>query len=249
MQNGSLRLTKQKLSSENGYANTIMSVRIKRSACVRPSRKLYQILVHNRGAGHLQMFFVLALATGARPSSVLSLTKFQCDLERRLINLSPPGFSRTKKRRPIIPMCNTAARWIKACNAGPLVSSNGKTPLNDIFPPWREYKRAAGLPEDFTPGCIRHTVASELRRRGVPRWHLEALGGWRSDGGQTVERYAKFEPDYLRPAVEAIEELFEDIADRIETSLYPECAPIARHLPVGMVELRGIEPLTSTLRT
>ncbi|MFQ5564201.1 MAG: tyrosine-type recombinase/integrase [Parvularculaceae bacterium] len=196
---------------------------------------------------YLHMYFVLALSTGARPSAITPLTKFQCDMERGLINLSPPGHVETKKRRPVVPMCATARRWIEACPTGPLVTANGRTPVSEIFPVWREYKRKAGLSEEFTPASIRHTVASELRRRGVPKWDVEGLGGWRSAGGHTAERYAKYDPNYLRPAVEAIEALFADIAKAAKTSLYPKSAPVARQLPAELVGARGIEPRTSTM--
>ncbi len=196
---------------------------------------------------YLQMFFVLALATGARPSSIVALTKFQCDVDRRLINLNPPDHAETNKRRPVVPMCATVKPWIEACKTGPLVTSNGRTPLEDIFAPWRRFKREAGLPEAFTPASLRHTVASELRRRGVPKWDVEGLGGWRSGGGHTAERYAKYDPNYLKAAVEGIDALFADIAKAAETSLYPQRAPVARQLPAEVVGARGFEPRTSTM--
>ena len=48
---------------------------------------------------HLRMFFVLALSTAGRKSAILELTRFQCDLDRGLIDLNQPDRSRNKKRR------------------------------------------------------------------------------------------------------------------------------------------------------
>ena len=67
---------------------------------------------------HLRMFLLLLLGTAARPEAVLQLTRFQCDLERRLIDLNPPGRVQNKKRRPVVPMPDFLAPWIEAAGAG-----------------------------------------------------------------------------------------------------------------------------------
>ena len=173
---------------------------------------------------YLQFFFVMALATGGRPQAVTELTRDRCDLTKRLIDLNNPELEVTKKRRAIVPMADCVIPWVEECESGPLITSNGFEPIQDIFAPWRKYRRLAGLSERFTPHSIRHTVASEMRRRGVPKWDVEGYGGWRSAGGQTAERYAKYDANYLKEAKEAVESLINEVANQTESGLNPKDA-------------------------
>jgi len=121
--------------------------------------------------------------------------------------------------------------------------------------------RAAGLME-LTPYTLRHTVATELRRRGVPVWEVAGLLG-HSSGYRTTERYAKFGADHLSAAVRAIDAYFADLLPRLRgQALGPapgylrlscvlagqEKGPALRARPLNLlVEPSGIEPLTSTM--
>ena len=58
---------------------------------------------------------------------------------------------------------------------------------------------------------MRHTVASEMRKRGVPVWEVAGFLG-HSSGYKTTERYAKYGPDHLSQAVRAIDGFFADLA-------------------------------------
>ena len=46
------------------------------------------------------------------------------------------------------------------------------------------------------PYTIRHTMATELRKRGVPPWEVSGMLGHRSEH-KTTEIYAHYAPDYL----------------------------------------------------
>jgi len=72
-----------------------------------------------------------------------------------------------------------------------------------LNPAGREVRKRAGLDADVIPYTIRHTVAAELRRRGVPEWECRGFMGHRSGG--ITERYAKFQPDHLGAAVMAVD--------------------------------------------
>ena len=102
-----------------------------------------------------------------------------------------------------------------------------------------------------TAYTIRHTVAAELRRRGVAVWEVAGFLGHTS-GYKTTERYAKFGPDHLGEAVRALDTFFEDLSDVLgglpqildSTRLRASCV-----LPslIKLVEPTGIEPVTSTM--
>ena len=96
------------------------------------------------------MFLAILLNTGARPNAILALTRFQIDLERRLLNLQPPGRDETKKRNPVLPITDALLPWLRAATGDYLVSWHGK-PLASIKSAWRRARARAGLPQDFTP--------------------------------------------------------------------------------------------------
>ncbi len=75
---------------------------------------------------HVQMFFLLLVGTMGRPKAVLDLTRFACNVDRRLVDMNPPGRDQTKKRRPIVPMVETLVPWIETVASGPLVHHHGR---------------------------------------------------------------------------------------------------------------------------
>jgi len=112
---------------------------------------------------------------------------------------------------------------------------------------------------EITPYTLRHTMAAELRRRGIPQWELAGMMG-HSIGYKTTERYAKFGPDHLGGAARAIEAYFADLkallgggallgplVTQVRAScVLPGQAPRAKTLG-KLVEPRRIELLTSTM--
>ena len=159
---------------------------------------------------HLRMFILLLLGTAARPSAVLELTREQCDLERGLIDLNPPGRVQTKKRRPVVPMPDFLRPWIKQAPAGALVQFRGKAVVK-VNKTWRDARAAAGLDDAVVPYTIRHTIATELRTRGVPELELAGLLGHSMPNFRTTGRYAKYAPNHLSAARAAIDEFVTDI--------------------------------------
>ena len=209
---------------------------------------------------HLRMYLLLAYGTAARPEAILELTSFQVDCDARIIQMNPPGRPQTKKRRPAIPMCETLRQVLRGLPAGPIVRYNGWA-LGSIKTAFHKARDRAGLGKDVTPYTIRHTMASEMRKRGVPVWEVAGFLG-HSSGYRTTERYAKYGPDHLSQAVRAIDGFFADLAavctplrDQIIPRLRASCVlpgrPSNARSPsnplIGLVEPRGIEPLTSTM--
>jgi integrase len=208
---------------------------------------------------HERMYLLLAICTAARPEAILQLTTFQIDLDKRLIKLNPQGRKQTKKRRPTLPICGTLLSYLKDAPVGHLVKWAGK-PLKGFRTTFNRMKVRTNVPStaDLTCYSLRHTMAAEMRRRGVPNWEV---AGWlgHSSGYKSTEVYAKFGPDHLSGATRAIDAYCADLRTILaETPLGPVFnrvrasgvslgqAPMVQ--PIGMlVEPSGIEPLTSTM--
>jgi integrase len=160
---------------------------------------------------HFLMFLMLATNTLARPEAILELQPFQVDLEHRLINLNPAGRKQTKKRRPTVPITETLLPWVRDVKAPYLVSYGTKTPrrVRSIKKAFRLARAAAGLGPDVIPYTIRHTMATELRKRGVPAWEVAGMLGHRVE--RTTEIYAKFDPTYLSAAARAIDDYMREL--------------------------------------
>ncbi len=172
------------------------------------------------GPEHLRMFILLLLGTAGRPAAVLELTREQCDLDRGLIDLNPPGRVQTKKRRPVVPMPDFLRPWIKQAPPGPLVQFRGK-PVAKVAKTWREARTAAGLDDAVVPYTIRHTIATELRARGVPELELAGLLGHSMPNFRTTGRYAKYAPNHLSAARAAIDEFVTEIGQAATRPTYP----------------------------
>jgi len=123
---------------------------------------------------------------------------------------------------------------------------------------WRvieEGRRRSAEIMEVTAYTIRHTIAAEMRKRGVPVWEVAGFLG-HSSGYKTTERYAKFGPDHLAGAVTAIDGYFADLGLAVlpPPATHPLRAssvlvtPRMGQYPIGkMVEPTGIEPVTSTM--
>ncbi|MGE4528837.1 MAG: site-specific integrase, partial [Rhodospirillaceae bacterium] len=159
---------------------------------------------------HLLLYLVLAFGTLARPSALLELRRSQIDFENRLINLNQPGRQQTKKYRPALPMAKALCPWLKRAEGEQVIAYHGK-PVASIKTAFTAAREKAGLDASVTPYTIRHTMATELRRRGVPQWEVGGMLGHQSAGFRTTEIYAKFDPTYLGKAIEAIDAYFTEL--------------------------------------
>jgi integrase len=160
------------------------------------------------GEPHQLMYLLLAFGTAARPKAILELTSFQIDCAARLIRLNPPGRRQNKKRRPTLPICNTLLPYLRFLPAGPVVRYAGRA-LGGIKSTFDHLTRRAGI-TGASAYTVRHTVAAEMRKRGVPVWEVAGFLG-HSSGYKTTERYAKYGPDHLAEAVRAIDAYFADL--------------------------------------
>ena len=199
--------------------------------------------------GHLTTFLWLAFGTLARPGAILELTWFGIDLDRRRIDFHPPGRLQTNKRRPVAPICDNLHQYLAGIEreSGHVVSYAGRR-LDSIKTAFRKARAKAGLQAEVSPYCIRHTMAVWLRERGVPEWECAGIMGHRLPGYGTTEIYAKYRPDYLSAAADAIDAFMTEarMAATPRAPMRANCVLVPLPKVVGAA---GIEPATPTMST
>jgi len=170
---------------------------------------------------HLRAFLAFLIGTASRPAAVLELTRDQCDVARRRIDLNPAGRRQTKKRRPVVAMPDFLIPWIEAVPAGSLIAYRDQA-ITKINASWRIARDIAGLGPEVVPTTIRHTIATELRARSVPELEIAGLLGHVMPNVRTTGRYAKYAPDYLSKAREAIDQIANEIGRVAAHPISPE---------------------------
>jgi len=174
---------------------------------------------------HVRVFIALAIGTGARPEAILELTSGRCDLERGIIDLNPPGRVQTKKRRPRVPMADWLRPFIEHAD-GPIVSWRGKA-VGKIAGAVQTARDAAGFGFDVTAYTIRHTIATELMRRGVPQSQISEALGHDRPGSRTTVRYQHMDPAWMHELKAALEAIGAEIGISID-DLRASCVPVDR---------------------
>jgi integrase len=170
--------------------------------------EMAKLLSAAQGWPHLLRFIMIMLNTLCRPDAALQLKPSQVDLNDKLVKLNPIGRKQTKKYRPIVPLTDTLAPFLRDPTVSHFVLWKG----NSVLSVKKTFARAvqkAGLSPDVTPYSLRHTMAKELRKRGVPAWEVEGYLGHRRPG--PTETYAEFAPDYLSKGREVIDDYFKEI--------------------------------------
>jgi integrase len=206
---------------------------------------------------HLLTFSMIALNTMARPKAILDLSPFQVDLIHRLIDFNPAGRRQTKKYRPVVPITRALLPFVAGMHADRIVNWHGK-PIDSVKKGFQTIVKRAGLSPDVTPYTLRHTMATELRKRGVPAWEVAGFLGHKAGSYRTTEIYAKFDPSYLGEAARAIDDYFDELRSvrgrsPLSTVLRSSSVSVASsHSPQvleNMVGATGIEPVTPTMST
>jgi integrase len=184
---------------------------------------------------HLYTYCLIRLTTGCRGDAALDLQPFQVDYRDNLIRLNPPGRRQTKKYRAIVPLTQTLRAHLTTLPAGSHYVNWKGEPVASIRTTWRKLRVRAELPNWFAPKVMRHTVATELRRRGVPGWEVSGLLGHSGATVRTTDVYAKYDPEYLSKARMALDAWMRDLAvmvPRLRLSAVPVAVSGASAGPV-----------------
>jgi integrase len=211
-------------------------------------------------------YALLTVVFAGRPEAVRELRTDQFDERHGLLQFNALGRRQTKKFRPKVTvpprLLIHMEKWAE--EAEWFVHKNGQE-VRVSRKPWAETLKRAGLPPSFTPKSLRHFMATEMRKRGVPKEQREEWMGHRKRS--TNDGYGQFSPDFLETAKRCGDSVLADLEALCERSIYRDvlklsmqtsakskvAAPkdgLQRFDPVGkMVGGTGIEPVTPTMST
>lgn len=183
------------------------------------------LLMFSHRAG-LYRAIIIMLATGCRPEAACDLAPRQCDFERDLIALNPPGrIQEVKKHRPIVRMVPSLKpllrQWATESNLGPAAPYALGIVPNDITVAFADHVRAQdglGLTGHVVPYSIRHTVEAEMEGADLPEIEIKVQLGHVKGyiTNNTTRRYGRaatreYRPSYLKAACEIIDRLLMDV--------------------------------------
>lgn len=155
---------------------------------------------------HVRLYILLGLYTAGRMRAILDLTWDRVDLDRRLITLGLKGLPKRSKGRATVPIPNALFPALVEAKKGALteyVVEWGGEPVGSIKKGFRAACERAGL-EDVTPHTLRHSAATWMAEAGVDMERIAQYLG-HADPAITRRVYAKFAPDFLRGAAQALD--------------------------------------------
>lgn len=154
---------------------------------------------------HIRVATILMLTTAARIGAVLDLTWDRVDFERGVIYLRRPDML-TRKGRASPPMNHTLRAALLTAQEGalsPYVVEWAGGPVKSIKKGFAALCRRAGL-TGVSPHVLRHTAACRMAESGISMDEIAQYLG-HSNVQTTARVYARFSPDHLRRAADALE--------------------------------------------
>ena len=155
--------------------------------------------------GHVHLFTLLGLHTGARCGAILDLTWDRVDFGQGMIDYRNPARPETKKRRAVVPMTNRVRSALVYARQGAttdrVIEWHGR-PVKSVEGAFKSAAQRVGLGW-VTPHVMRHTCASMLAQHGVD---IDTIADYLAADRQTIWRvYRKQHPDYLRSAAQVFD--------------------------------------------
>lgn len=139
---------------------------------------------------NLYRYIALQMATTVRPEAAATFDPAN-QWHGSYVDLHPPGWKRTKKVNPRVPMIPELAVMLKEWKA------DGAKPVASHKRAWRTMRRVLGLADDVHAKTIRYTVATWLSNvPGIDLTKIEVLLGHRAIK-KTSAIYAKIDVDFL----------------------------------------------------
>lgn len=144
------------------------------------------------------------IATAARPDAVLKWDVAKQWKGEPNFDTQPHGEPRTKKRNAVVPLIPEFRPWLEAWRDHPHKVAKSRKRW------WRTMRAALDLPSNIVPKTIRHTIATQLRSRGVPMDEIAGLLGHTGEHRITAG-YAKYDPSRLPHAKEQLSDIWNEV--------------------------------------
>ena len=153
-------------------------------------------------AFHVRTFIALALYTAARSGAILQLQWSQVDFKHGLIDYGGATGNKGRSVVPISPKLRATLQRARRLATSPHVIEHGGRSVASVKTGFAAACRRAGL-IGVSPHILRHTAATWMAMAGVPMRDIALMLGHRNTT-VTEAVYAKWHPDYLRRAANAI---------------------------------------------
>jgi integrase len=186
---------------------------------------------------NLFRFVILALNTWARPQTIIDFRDNAKTVNRRFgtVDLNPPGRRQTIKYRPKIRLTKNLRDWLdlwgeeEGATEAPMMWDG--EPIDAIKRTFVRHAVDCHL-DDFTPGTIRHFMATMVRREKppVPKEQRDVWLG--HDEKRTANAYESFDPEYLQGCMQATERVIEKLQKCTKRPLFACKLPASRGLKV-----------------
>lgn len=147
---------------------------------------------------------LILIYTGMRISELLTLTKFNVDLDRMLITGGVKTDAGKNRIVPIHPKIQEYVRWWYDQPGSHLITRNGEPIRTNYYRTYLYYPtlERAGV-RRLTPHATRHTFGTLLDRAGVNTKHIQELMG-HADYSTTANIYTHPDVEALRKAIERL---------------------------------------------
>lgn len=157
-------------------------------------------------APHVRLAMHLMIATSARVTAILELTWDRVDFERRQIRLKDPGDMTRRKGRATVPMNDTVIAALRDARHGAMteyvIEWAGK-PVKSLKKGIASAAKAA-MVDGVSAHVFRHTAAVWMAEAGVSMEEIAQYMG-HSNVNVTRSTYARYSPDHLRKAADALD--------------------------------------------
>lgn len=171
-------------------------------------QKVLDYLSANRDGGisDTEAFVVIAFRTAARRTSILQLTWDRVDFKRRLVDFQTPEWKalprkRRSKRRAVVPMSDKLFAFLTELHAERQPEPSARIISFSVDVLYNRLERLS-LDMGFTvaPHLLRRTFGSLASMSGKDTREISRIMG--NTERVAEERYLRFNPDYLKNAVE-----------------------------------------------
>lgn len=154
-----------------------------------------------------RLFIALAIATAQRPAHLLELTWDRVRFADGVIDFQDPSRKRTKKVRPVVPMCPALQSFlIEQKSIGHVLQRHGRRLRSHRMLFTRLARAAKVIGSAYG---IRKATATYLRAQGIPEMELKGILGHSLRG--PTERYAKADPKRMTATRDACEALLREL--------------------------------------